>query len=371
MINYISLKNFKIFDEIELELGSLTLLSGLNGSGKSTIVQALGILRQSHEAGFLFEGGLALSGELVDIGTGRDLLCHNFDRPELTIGLTGSDDGNDFDLQWSAEVIPDADVLKCHRHPEIAEYLFRKIFLDQFQFLRADRITPLVTFPKSQYASRKRRFLGARGEYTAHFLREFGEEIQTAESIRWPGEKDTASLGAQVNGWMQEFSPGARVEAVSVPMTDLVRLVFSYRGEGSSYGDSLRSTNVGFGLTHSLPVIVACLAASAGSLLVVENPEAQLHPHGQAVLGRLMALTAANGVQLIVESHSDHILNGIRVAVKEGCLSSEDVKLHFFSRQSNHTSKHETPVLMSDGRLSYWPSYFFDEWEKNLDSLLG
>lgn len=369
MLEYIALKNFKAFDELEVELGTLTLLSGLNGSGKSTILQALGLLRQSYDARFLLENSLALNGELVELGTGRDVLYQKFDVPEivLTLGQRVNDEENVY--LWRASAKSDADVLLCTDYPERENLSLLDLFVYGFQFLRADRVTPAVTFPKSQNAVRQHRFLGARGEFTAHFLLEFGEQI-TSEVVRCASEPNAVSLIAQVNAWMQEFSPGVRVEPASVPMTDLVRLVFSYRGEGAAYGEALRPTNVGFGLTHALPVVTACLAAQPGTLLVVENPEAQLHPRGQSTIGRLLALTAANGVQVILETHSDHVLNGMRLAVKDKLLKSELVKLHFFSRQPGKASNHESPVLGIDGRLSYWPTGFFDQWERSLDRLL-
>lgn len=370
MIEFIGLRNFKAFDEIELELGTLTLLSGLNGSGKSTVIQALGILRQSFDANFLLEGDLVLNGELLEIGTGRDVLYHRFDLPEITLTLGARQGDKELILSWKADVSTDVDILTCYEKPENDDLLLLHLFDRGFQFLRADRITPSVTFPKSQHAVHQRRFLGPRGEYTAHFLLEFGEETGITNLMRWPGEPDTASLAGQVNAWMQELSPGVRVEAARVPMTDLVRLVYSYKGEGAAYGEALRPTNAGFGLTHALPIITACLAAAPGSLLIVENPEAQLHPRGQAAIGRLLALTAAGGVQVIMESHSDHVLNGIRLAVKEGALLPELTRLHFFSSHFGQGSSCESPVIGADGRLSYWPADFFDQWEKSLDRLL-
>ena len=370
MLDYVGLQNFKAFDEIEIDLGALTLLSGLNGSGKSTVLQALGLLRQSFSANFLTDGSLALNGDLVELGTGRDVLYQQFETPEIALRLGQNLDDGDEEYRWCAEAGSDADVLVCNVSPEPSELQKLGLFVNGFQFLRADRITPAVIFPKSQHAVRQQRFLGARGEFTAHFLLEFGEQITTSEIVRSSNELKAVSLVAQVNAWMQEFSPGVRVEAASVPMTDLVRLVFSYRGEGASYSDILRPTNVGFGLTHALPVVTACLAAQPGTLLIVENPEAQLHPRGQATIGRLLALTAANGVQVIIETHSDHVLNGIRLAVKDGKLPADQTKLHFFSRQPGKTSGYETPTLGPDGRLSYWPAGFFDQWERSLDRLL-
>jgi predicted ATPase len=370
MIEFIALKNFKAFDEIEIPLGGLTLLSGLNGSGKSTVLQAIGLLRQSHDAQYLLNGDLALNGELVEIGTGRDVLYQGFDTPEIAISLGETKNGIATSYLWNAPVEPDADVLTCLAKPDKGDLPLLDLFDQGFQFLRADRITPSVTSPKSQYAVHQQRFLGPRGEYTAHFLLEFGEHVTTAEIVRSTGEPNVASLIGQVNVWMQEFSPGVRIEPASVPMTDLVRLVFSYKGEGAAYGEPMRPTNVGFGLTHALPIIVACLAAAPNTLLVVENPEAQLHPRGQAAIGKLLALTAANGVQVIVESHSDHVLNGIRLIVKDGKLLPNQTKLHFFSRTLGDASNYETPTLSEEGRLSYWPAGFFDQWEKSLDLLL-
>ena len=371
MLDTITLRNFKAFDDLELDLSNITLLSGLNGSGKSTILQALGLIRQSFDSSFLSSGNIALSGSLVDIGTGHDVLYHNFDKPEIQIGIRGREHGEKFNLLWTADVTSEADVLTCKENAEIDYDNLPIVFSDMFQFLRADRITPDVTFPKSQHAIRQQRFLGPRGEYTAHFLMEFADEIRVPNVLRRRRDSGAGSLGAQVNEWLQEFSPGVRVEAVKVPMTDLVRLVYSYRGEGAAYGESLRPTNVGFGLTHVLPVIVASLASVPGALVVVENPEAQIHPRGQTSLGFLLALTASTGVQIIVESHSDHVLNGIRLAVKERALCPNQVKLHFFSRNHGESSTFQTTKVGIDGRLSHWPEAFFDEWEKSLDRLLG
>jgi predicted ATPase len=88
-------------------------------------------------------------------------------------------------------------------------------------------------------------------------------------------------------------------------------------------------------------------------------------------LGRLMSLSAAAGAQVLVETHSDHILNGIRLAVKEGVLHSDQAIVHFFSRnRETGIVKVETPRISRQGRLSFWPDGFFDQWEKSLDALL-
>lgn len=371
MLERLFLSNFKAFDDLELPLGDLTLLSGLNGSGKSSLLQALGLLRQSYDAGSLRTGEIGLNGPLVEIGTGRDALYQNFRERTIGIGLAVSGPSGPVLLDWSADVPSEADVLICQQRPDQLASTPINLFSRGFQFLRADRITPSVTFPKSQHAVGQERFLGAHGEYTAYFLLKFGQELTVAPVLRHAEQANATSLLAQVNAWMQELSPGVRVEPEAVPMTDFVRLAYTYRGEKAAYGDPLRPTNVGFGLTHVLPVVTACLAAEPRTLIVIENPEAQLHPRGQATLGRLLALTASNDVQVIVETHSDHILNGIRLVAKAGDLDPERTKLHFFSREPGQATTYETPSLGGDGRLSFWPIGFFDQWERSLDQLLS
>jgi predicted ATPase len=371
VLRSLALTNFKTFDDLWLPFGGLTLLSGLNGSGKSTVLQALGLLRQSFDTGFIHTGDLGLNGSLVEIGTGRDVLYQDFGAPMIDIGLAVDDQGAEETLHWRMGAPTDADVLSCEEWPKAVSPDHSSLFRPGFQFLRADRITPSVTFPKSQHAVRHDRFLGPKGEYTAHFLLEFGDDPATKVLVPHPAAGKATSLIAHVNFWIQDFSPGVRVEPRSVPMTDLVRIEYAYRGKGEAYGEPLRPTNVGFGLTHALPVVTACLSATAGSLLIVENPEAQLHPKGQAALGRLLALTAAAGAQVIVETHSDHVLNGIRLAAKEGLLKPADAQLHFFSRRPGAGSSFESPQLGENGRLSFWPTDFFDQWEQSLDKLLS
>jgi predicted ATPase len=182
----------------------------------------------------------------------------------------------------------------------------------------------------------------------------------------------TESLLDQTAGWLQHLSPGVRPRAVAVELADATSLRFSYTG--TSFGSNRRDhrpSNVGFGLTYCLPIIVACLAAPEGALLLLENPEAHLHPRGQSALGLLLARCAADGVQIIVETHSDHVLNGIRVAAKRGEIANDAVAVHFFSRDiETGESSITSPILHANGRFSDWPDGFFDEWTKALDELL-
>jgi predicted ATPase len=154
---------------------------------------------------------------------------------------------------------------------------------------------------------------------------------------------------------------------------DIVNLQYSFV-TGDDRSNEYRSTSVGFGITYVLPVLIAALSARAGSILIVENPEAHLHPRGQARMGELLARVASTGVQVIVETHSDHVLNGIRLAVHGRMFDPERIAMHFFSRRreaGRTRSRFESPTIDKDGRLDRWPDGFFDEWDKSLERLLS
>ena len=90
------------------------------------------------------------------------------------------------------------------------------------------------------------------------------------------------------------------------------------------------------------------------------------------MLGELIALAGNGGVQVIVETHSDHILNGIRIAVKKKEIAKERVQLAFFYKDTSDEYRHKyvTPQIQDDGRLDIWPEFFFDEWDKALYELM-
>lgn len=122
-----------------------------------------------------------------------------------------------------------------------------------------------------------------------------------------------------------------------------------------------------------MPVVVSLLAARPGELIIIENPESHVHPRGQAQLGRLIAKTAMNDVQVIVETHSDHILNGIRVAVKENEISKEKVGIFYFERVVDADEQYSKITDISvdkTGELSSYPKDMLDEWNNQLFNLM-
>ena len=144
---------------------------------------------------------------------------------------------------------------------------------------------------------------------------------------------------------------------------------FSFDQPGDVPTRPYRATNVGFGLSYTLPVILAFLS-EPGTLCLIENPEAHLHPRGQTKLGELAARAASAGVQIFVETHSDHFMDGVRIAVRDGLIKPDDVTFNYFQREGN-TATVTCPEINEDGRLSEWPEGFFDQADENLDRLLA
>lgn len=377
MLKQMGLTNFKIFREQRIKLAPLTLLAGLNGSGKSTVMQALAMLRQSHDTGLLKARSWLLNGELVELGSGSDVLHDNpTEGGVMSLSLDASNDGLEADAKSSWPVKYDAkgDVLSSASDlfDPIAPASRFNLFADGFQYLRADRVNPSVTYPKSQHAVGTRRFLGSRGEFTGHFLLEYGDDPIGCSSLVDPDAAQADKLLSQTNAWMRRFSPDVTLDVENIRRTDLVQLRYSYRTKGiGGGGGQFRATNVGFGLSYSLPIVVACLSAKPTDLLLIENPEAHLHPEGQLAMGDLLARASAAGIQVIVETHSDHVLNGIRLAVKRGTLRAVDTGFRFFHRNDVGAAEIKCPVVSQDGMLSEWPSGFFTQWDDALVQLLS
>jgi predicted ATPase len=169
----------------------------------------------------------------------------------------------------------------------------------------------------------------------------------------------------QVNAWMSDISPGIRINAEAIAGVDMVKLDMQYRQQPLGYTNRFKPTHVGLGISYSLPVVTALLRASPGELLIIDSPESNIHPRGQAIIGKLASLAAQNGVQIILETHSDHVLNGVRVACKEGDIDHKNTALFYFTR--NVSNKEQCAVISNvsidrQGELSEYPDNLLTEW---------
>jgi predicted ATPase len=367
MLKELRLKNFKAFKELELELRPFTLLSGLNSVGKSTILQSLLILRQSYlESGRnSAEFPLQLNGEYVELGNVEDVFYRTRGRETtdniLEIGITDDITG---ESTWQYTRPISADFFDNPRFSGDESLVMDTAIFSStgaFQYVQAERIGPRVYTPTNDRRIAKRD-LGKAGEYTIHYLDAHQDDRITHNQMLFEGTDGDDRLIDQVIKWMGTISPNTNISPQTDRALGISRLIV----------DGSRATNVGFGISYVLPVIVAILSSSPQHIVLLENPEAHLHPQGQVRMGELIARAASSGIQIVCETHSDHILNGIRLCAKYGVIDPDNVALHFFAKPDTSSAEVEvvTPQLDSDGRLDFRPEGFFDEFSNSMRDLM-
>lgn len=369
MIISYTLKRFKCFDEETFDLNNLTIFSGINGTGKSTAIQSLLLLRQGFTTESFKKNELPLNGEFVKIGTGKDALFAGSSTDSISFQLRMAKDSGDIDLEWIFSIDPqilDQYFLKGEKIQEVVPT--NGLFAPRFQYIKAERIGPRTIYSMSELP-RKNLHVGGSGEFVAHFISEFSNDSIPNKSMSLKNDRGDLihQFDNQLQLWMRKIIPNLSINFEKIAKADMVKLGMKVFDVETEY---MRPTNMGFGTSYVLPIIAAALMAESDSMLIVENPEAHLHPAGQSEIGKILSKVASLGVQVIVETHSDHVLNGIRIAVKQKIISHEKVNILHFSRGESLGS-HEVNKLKiyEDGGIDPWPDKFFDQYEKDLEQL--
>lgn len=376
MITRLDLQYFKCFELLHLPLTNLTLLTGTNASGKSSVLQALVLLHQTmreHE----WSTRLMLNGTDLKLGTVSDVVDKVHGRQTFEIGVV--DDESSYHWTFAGErsemsmaverVTADG---KLNEFPESLRYLFPPDNnaaaaslanrLRRLTYITAERVGPreVYTYEDRQIAT----VVGPAGEHAVSVLH-WGRDERVLEGLSLDGVASTRLR--QVEARMGIFFPGCGLEVQQVPQANAVTLGLRTSDDTGFH----RPIHVGFGLTQVLPIVVAALSAEIGDILLIENPEVHLHPAGQALMGQFLADVAGAGVQVVVETHSDHVLNGVRRAVRAARLTPEQVAIHFFMRRSAETAQVISPQLDSDGNIDTWPEGFFDQFDKDMNYFAG
>ncbi len=386
-IKYLNVKGFKTLRKASMPFGKLNLFLGLNGMGKSSTLQVLLLLRQSFGPVHAFAGGspvsfirhapeIYLNRDLIQLGLMADVLSRNSEEEEITIEL-GMQNGHELNLKLPYN--PDTDVLMAES--EVIKggepiLLSSNLFLKDFQYLSAARKGPSSIWDMSYDEVENKRNLGIHGQFAPHFLLKYGSDVefQVDRKLRHPND-DTPDLKNQVEAWMSTLSSPFRIKTEPIPGVAKLVLSYDFFGQGG-LTDKYKPENVGFGITYCLPVVTSILSGKADKVQIIENPESHLHPKGQSMMGQLLARAAAVGQQLFIETHSDHVINGVRVAVKNGLISPDDVNIFFFKRDLDTKFKGSGDTLISrifldsEGELSDYPEGFLDEWDNQLMKLI-
>lgn len=413
-ITAIIVSNYKsICQEQRLELKPLTVLAGANSSGKSSIMQPLLLLKQTLEAPF-DPGSLLLDGPNVRLTSTEQLFCKvessccdtfsvkfelgkkfnlgiKFNKtkvPGVAIDIEGmsfSDQGKEHWIQTGMasdeiEAILPPHIKEIHdktpsndkKYKFVWEVVRDRCFLN-FNMKFADIPKRSFVFGGISPAS----LVGHHLENIIHVPGLRGNPARTyrttAVGQSFPGtfENYCASI---IHHWqsnkddrlkalgkaLETLGLTWKVEAKPVDDTQVElrvgRLPHSVRGGAR---DLVSIADVGFGVSQTIPVIVALLAAEPGQIVYIEQPEIHLHPKAQKHMARILAEAATKGVVVIVETHSSLLLRGIQTLVANGNLSSSHVNLHWFTREEKTGATIVSSSGMDEnGAFGEWPEDF-------------
>jgi predicted ATPase len=319
-----------------------------------------------------------LNGDELSLGTVTDVIDKITGRHTFSIGFVDDDSQVTWEFEggrkdMSATVVcvriagkeygPEVQlrhlfpVLDATDSPSLATRLLR------LTYLTAERVGPREVYPLEDPSSVQ--VVGPRGEKAASLLH-WGREDTVLPKLVLPDVPPTRLR--QVEARMRQFFPQCSLEVQQVPQANAVTL--GIRTSPST--DYHRPVHVGFGLTQAFPIFVAALSASYSDLLLVENPEVHLHPAGQAKMGLFLASVASAGIQVILGTHSDHILNGVRRAVKTGVVPNHDVTCHYFrDREDEGGDQVVSPLMDAEGNIDSWPNGFFDQFDRDANFFAG
>lgn len=363
MINSVGIHNFKLFKDVQQELKPLTLLTGLNGRGKSTFIQAmLTMWHTLNEDDLIF----SLDNEYVRLGIVEDVLPWTLDDNRVGLSLTINEKryelySEEVSAEWSQEnIIPLVDDESDMR---------RMLELPHLHYLAAGRMPVMDRFPTASQ-SVKKKSLSIRygdGMATARFLYEYGKELLKVPELVYP-TSEFLTLENQANAWLKVISPDLDFHVRRLGSDFQIRYS-TVNAQGIPL--SANASNVGYGITYALPMITAILSSSPGDVVIVETPEAHIHPAGQARLMDLCALAAANGIQVILETHSDHIVHGVLRNLKKEVLKEDDVAVLFFDKEIDEEQPCIVPQKVTQkGRIRKPSPGFFDQYMNDMDALL-
>lgn len=392
----LSIKNFKCFYDIEVPINDLTVFAGGNGNGKSTAIQSLLLLRRTIEHCSEWKGNHFeynninhLNVELNDVyclglGNSLNVLPTEFKETNIDLGLSNTDKSllvkystNNLNEVW---ITPDKLLRNDFQYPE------NPLMFQQFYYLNAERIGPRI---KQEIKFYDYPNVGFQGEYTAQIIADLDSlEIESKFKIdanRVLNDKKYlkgSKFQHHVNAWLSYIIDGVTIIPVKDSETHTARITVD---NSYSSGKGIFPTNTGFGISYSLPIIVSCLLAEKNSILIIENPEAHLHPSAQSKMGYFLGAMANAGIKIIVETHSDHIVNGIQIAVAKKAIQHNKVTINYFYKEDKTEQEIQEdkilgvkqqpvvkPILINEkGELTEWPKGFFDQTQIDYVELLN
>lgn len=366
--------NFKCFENISIPLNQLTVLAGANGYGKSTAIQSLLFLRYTIESDFKLHENFYMTGNaetntevslntgyLLSLGNSAQIINRNSNSTVIGIEIFTSD--NQISAEYEANNIESDLHLKVKNIYENSR--IEAIIKKEFYYLNAERIGPRFSQNLQYYDYPN---AGFQGEYVAQLISERSGYL-AVDKERFFKETSNPGLEFQVNEWLNFIMPGVRISAKrsNETFTAQIQIENIY-----TKGEPIVATNIGFGISYVLPIIATGLIAKKDSYFIVENPEAHLHPAAQTSIGYFLGMVANNGVKVVVETHSDHVINGIQIAVVSKVIKSDKVTINYFSESRSESQPNVKSInLKENGELTEWPKGFFDQTQIDYAQLIN
>ncbi|MGB2558249.1 AAA family ATPase [Cellulosimicrobium cellulans] len=364
MISSLRVTGFKCFAEQDLGFRQLNVLTGMNGAGKSTITQALSLIQSasgaSADSWFELDPRFgSISGDAYEL-LNRDQASNCFSFAYTLDGVKHLLEFSIAESTTSTSVNRGVFVRRNTWSPNDAAT--RSDPLGPLEFIGAARMPPAHYYPIIA-TEPSNATVGIDGRYAVNLIDVRGR-MSVADRRLVPNEDGVRTLRAQTEAWMSELLGPIQLQVETQQRFGLS--VLELRRPGGD-GEWTLPVNTGFGYSYILPVLVAGLLVPRGGTLIVDSPEAHLHPRAQSMIGRFLSIIASDGVQVFVETHSDHVLNGIRLHAvhPDGALSVDDVSVHYFD--ASGVSEIE---IGERGEMRPLPNGFFDQGDRDLAALL-
>ena len=411
-ISRIAVSGFKsIHTRQAIEIRPLTILAGANSSGKSSMMQTLLLLKQTLEAPY-DPGPLLIYGPNVKFSQVKQMFFHSAGTSksqliEIELHVVGTELRLNYSRKkgrgygWPAELVAQME-RTAHGEITLNEHYGSEDIIKQFKgntfwnpiisakgmnqaevirnrcFLEA-RLSPpgdlpvmkeiIHFFPGRPFISHLKEIIhvpGLRGNpERAYPVTAIGEtfpgtfEDYAASVIAHWGELSDSNLD-RLGEALAHLGLTWKVHARAVDDTKVeLRVGRLIRPKQGGASDLVNIADVGFGISQTLPVVVALLTAGPGQIVFIEQPEIHLHPRAQVAMAEVLAKAAKRGVRVVIETHSSLLLLGVQSLVAEGILPASDVALHWFLR---HPESGVTTVRSAEldeaGRFGDWPEDF-------------
>ncbi|MGH4140861.1 DUF3696 domain-containing protein [Clostridium sp.] len=343
MINSLMVQGLKSIDNIKLSFKNLNLLVGVNSSGKSTIIQSLLLASQN-----ISNDKPNLNGNLVSMGDFRELRNSNTNAKDIIINIEDNTGNCKLVFNDLKASLTGNDFLKSNIE-----------FDKELYYLSAARIGHMDTYEKNTKEIYK---FGLQGEYClSYFDKHMGYVLEQCLLV----DNISGTLEYNVNYWFN-YIIGGSLKTEDIKQTDRLKAQFS----GAS-GIKVRTKNTGSGLSYIISIIIICLSLKENETFIIENPEIHLHPKAQSRLTEFFIFISKASRQLVIETHSDHFFNGLRVAIANNTICNEDVSINFLSLDDKNCTINSEIKISKRGRILDPPKDLFDQFEIDLDSMLG